>query len=136
MLDDSFATMGTVARVVRDADGGLDVRSVFAEIERRLSRFDPSSDLSRLNADQRACVPAGPLLRAAVAAALRAASLTAASSTRPFWRRCVAPAMASLARTSSRHRSRGGLPPRRHGAWLAPTPLPSGARSRSTMARA
>ena len=68
--------MGTVARVVRDADGGLDVRSLFAEIDRRLSRFDPGSDLSRLNADPRPCVPAGPLLRAAVAAALRAASLT------------------------------------------------------------
>ncbi len=76
MLDDSFPTMGTVARVVRDADGGLDVRSLFAEIDRRLSRFDPGSDLSRLNADPRPCVPAGPLLRAAVAAALRAASLT------------------------------------------------------------
>ena len=50
MLDDSFPTMGTVARVVRDADGGLDVPAVFAEIERRLSRFDPGSDLSRLNA--------------------------------------------------------------------------------------
>jgi hypothetical protein len=34
VLDDSFPTMGTVARVVRDADGGLDVRSVFAEIDR------------------------------------------------------------------------------------------------------
>jgi FAD:protein FMN transferase len=76
VLDDSFPTMGTVARVVRDADGGLDVPALFAEIERRLSRFDPGSDLSRLNADPRACVPAGPLLRAAVAAALHAASLT------------------------------------------------------------
>jgi FAD:protein FMN transferase len=76
VLDDSFPTMGTIARVVRDADGGVDVPSVFAEIERRLSRFDPASDLSRLNADPRACVPAAPLLRAAVGAALRAASLT------------------------------------------------------------
>jgi thiamine biosynthesis lipoprotein len=76
VLDDSFPTMGTVARVVRDADGGLDVPSVFAEIERRLSRFDPASDLSRLNEDPRACVPAAALLRAAVAAALRAAWLT------------------------------------------------------------
>jgi thiamine biosynthesis lipoprotein len=76
MLDDSFPTMGTVARVVRDADGGLDVAALFAEIERRLSRFHPDSDLSRLNADPRACAPAGPLLRAAVAGALRAASLT------------------------------------------------------------
>lgn len=76
MLDDSFPTMGTVARVVRDADGGLDLPALFAEIERELSRFDPGSDLSRLNADPRACAPAGPLLRAAVAGALRAASLT------------------------------------------------------------
>ncbi len=77
MLDDSFPTMGTVARVVRDADGGVDVRRVFAEIDRRLSRFDPGSDLSRLNADPRPSVPAGPLLRDAVAAALRAASVSA-----------------------------------------------------------
>jgi thiamine biosynthesis lipoprotein len=76
VLDDSFPTMGTVARVVRDEDGGLDVASVFAEIDRRLSRFDAESDLSRLNADPRYSVPAAPLLREAVAAALRAASLT------------------------------------------------------------
>ena len=76
MLDDTFPTMGTYARVVRDADGGLDVPSMFAQIDRRLSRFDPDSDLSRLNADPRLSVPAGALLRAAVAAALRAASST------------------------------------------------------------
>jgi FAD:protein FMN transferase len=76
VLDDSFPTMGTVARVVRDADGGLDLRSLFAELERRLSRFDRDSDLSRLNADRRSCVPVDPLLRSAIAAALRAASLT------------------------------------------------------------
>jgi thiamine biosynthesis lipoprotein len=75
--DDSFPTMGTIARVVRDGDGGADVRVMFAEIERRLTRFDPDSDLSRLNADPRACVPAEPLLRAAVRAALRAAHLSA-----------------------------------------------------------
>jgi len=69
--------MGTVARVVRDADGEVDVRSVFAEIDRRLTRFDETSDLSRLNADPRPSVPAAPLLRAAVAAALRVASLSA-----------------------------------------------------------
>ena len=69
--------MGTVARVVRESDGGIDVRSLFAEIDRRLSRFDPDSDLSRLNADPRVSVPAGPMLRAAVAAALRVASLSA-----------------------------------------------------------
>ncbi|MGZ4247630.1 MAG: FAD:protein FMN transferase [Solirubrobacteraceae bacterium] len=76
MLDDSFKTMGTVARVVRDADGGFDAASMFAEIDRRLTRFDPGSDLSRLNADPRTRVPAVPLVRAAVSAALRAASLS------------------------------------------------------------
>jgi FAD:protein FMN transferase len=74
VLDDSFKTMGTFARVVRDADdGGLHLASLFAEIDRRLSRFDPNSDLSHLNGDPRACVPSAPLLRAAVGAALRAA---------------------------------------------------------------
>lgn len=51
VLDESFPTMGTLARIVREARGGVDVRSLFAEIECRLSRFDPNSDLSRLNAD-------------------------------------------------------------------------------------
>jgi len=39
---------------------------------RALSRFDPESELSRLNADPRAEVPASPLLRRVVAAALTA----------------------------------------------------------------
>jgi FAD:protein FMN transferase len=68
--------MGTIARVVHEVDGVLDVASVFAEIDRRLSRFDPGSELSRLNAAPGTSVPATPLLRAAVAAALRAARLT------------------------------------------------------------
>jgi thiamine biosynthesis lipoprotein len=68
--------MGTVARVVRDSDGGVSVASVFAEIDRRLSRFDAGSDLARLNADPRVRVPAAPMLRAAVAAALRSASMS------------------------------------------------------------
>jgi thiamine biosynthesis lipoprotein len=76
LLDDTFPTMGTLARVVRDADGGLDMAGLFAEIERRLSRFDAISDLSRLNADPRFAVPVAPLLRDAVGAALRAARLT------------------------------------------------------------
>jgi FAD:protein FMN transferase len=77
VLDSSFLTMGTIARVVREADGNVDVESIFAEVERRLSRFDTDSDLSRLNDDPGMRVPAPPLLRAAVRAALRVASLTA-----------------------------------------------------------
>ena len=76
MLDDSFSAMGTIVRIVRDDDGAVDTVSLFCEIERRLSRFEAGSDLSRLNADGRTWVPSPPLLRAAVAAALRAASLT------------------------------------------------------------
>lgn len=68
--------MGTFARVVREAHGGIDVRAAFAEIEHRLSRFEPESELSRLNADPLGSVPATALLRAAVAAALRAAALS------------------------------------------------------------
>jgi FAD:protein FMN transferase len=74
--DDRFPTMGTVARVVREAEGELDVRAVFAEVEQRLSRFDLGSELTRLNADPRPAVPATPMLRAAVAAALLAARLS------------------------------------------------------------
>jgi thiamine biosynthesis lipoprotein len=76
VLDEHFPAMGTIVRVVRDGDGALDLASVLAGIEQRLSRFDPSSELSRLNADPRMCIPASPLLRAAVGAALRAATLT------------------------------------------------------------
>jgi FAD:protein FMN transferase len=76
VLDDSYLTMGTVARVVREADGGLDLEATFAELEHRLSRFDRTSELSLLNADPRACVPASPLLCAAVSAALRAARVS------------------------------------------------------------
>ncbi|HEY7621184.1 MAG TPA: FAD:protein FMN transferase [Solirubrobacteraceae bacterium] len=102
MLDDSFPTMGTVARVVREADGEVDVASVFAEIDRRVSRFDVDSDLSRLNADPRACVPAGPLLRAAVAAALRAAALTDG---------LVDPTLLGALRRAGYHESRAHLSP-------------------------
>ena len=42
-------------------------------IDARLSRFRPDSELALLNADPRPVVPASPLLRAAIRAALRAA---------------------------------------------------------------
>jgi FAD:protein FMN transferase len=47
-------------------------RQALLEAHRALSRFDPDSELSRLNRDPRPEVPASPLLRRVVAAALTA----------------------------------------------------------------
>ena len=47
-------------------------RQTLLDAHRALSRFDPASELSRLNHDPRAEVPASPLLRRVVAAALTA----------------------------------------------------------------
>lgn len=102
MLDERFFTMGTVARVVRDADGGADVAALLAEIERRLTRFDPGSDLSRLNADPRARVPAAPLLRAAVSAALHAARISGG---------LVDPTVLGAVRRAGYAQSRAHVPP-------------------------
>lgn len=125
MLDDCFPTMGTVARVVRNGDGGVDLASVFAEIDRRLSRFDSRSDLSRLNADPRTSVPAAPLLRAAVSAALRAASLTGG---------LVDPTLVGALRRAGYGESRAHTRPpslhqaTRRSAATAPGPAPPGRR--------
>jgi thiamine biosynthesis lipoprotein len=48
-------------------------RRLLERMDRRLSRFDPASELSRLNADLRPTVPASALLRSAVRAAVWAA---------------------------------------------------------------
>jgi thiamine biosynthesis lipoprotein len=47
-------------------------RHTLLEAHRTLSRFDPDSELSRLNRDSRRTVPVSPLLRQLVAAALNA----------------------------------------------------------------
>jgi thiamine biosynthesis lipoprotein len=49
-----------------------EARQVLLKAHRTLSRFDPDSELSRLNRDPRPEVPASPLLRRVVAAALSA----------------------------------------------------------------
>jgi thiamine biosynthesis lipoprotein len=87
---------------VREADGDVDVGATFAEIDRRLSRFDPSSDLSRLNADPRACVSTATLLRAAVRAALRAADLSSG---------LVDPTVLGAVRRAGYRASRAHVPP-------------------------
>jgi len=79
MHDVTFDCMGARMRLLAD---GADDRAVAAaqallhDIDARLSRFRPDSELARLNADPRATVPASALLRAAVAAAVWAAERT------------------------------------------------------------
>jgi len=82
-LDYTFRAMGSDVRLLI---GGRLLTSCPTQLEAadrerafvwnfsdRLSRFRPDSDLSALNHDPRPCVPAPPLLRAAVAAGLWAA---------------------------------------------------------------
>ena len=128
--------MGTVARVVRDSDGGVDVASAFAEIDRRLSRFDASSELSRLNANPETAVPAGSLLRAAVAAALHAASLSGGLVDPTLLGALRRAGYSSPARTFNPHPWRERSAQRHAVAPHGPRRPPSGDLSRSTTARA
>jgi thiamine biosynthesis lipoprotein len=77
MIDSvTFPLMGTDVRIVASPGGISDAAELLRDYDRRLSRFRPDSELSGLNADPRAVVPASPLLRAAVGAALDAARVT------------------------------------------------------------
>jgi FAD:protein FMN transferase len=80
--DLSFAAMGSHVRLLIGEPGpgmapaeeaAQRARRFVADFEAALSRFDPASELSALNRDGRDRVPASPLLRRAVAAALGAA---------------------------------------------------------------
>lgn len=71
-----FACFGTTVSVVasgadeaRVAVAVARARAVAHEVDARLSRFDPASELCRLNADPRRAVPAGLLLRRLAVAA-------------------------------------------------------------------
>lgn len=85
-LDYSFEAMGSEARLLigrplnQHAPAPLEAadreRQFVLDFARRLSRFRPDSELSELNHDARERVPASPLLRAAVTAALWAAERT------------------------------------------------------------
>ena len=74
----AFASLGTTVRVVVWGERAEALVAVArAEVEAchtALTRFDARSELSRLNADPRPVVPASPLLRGAVRAALWAAA--------------------------------------------------------------
>ncbi len=74
MTDVTFEAMGCSVRLIGT---NLDrARAWLSDYDARLSRFRPDSELSRLNTDPRATVPASPLLRHAIAAALWAARRT------------------------------------------------------------
>ena len=84
--DTTFDCMGSQVRLLigppadpgsaPPADAAQRVRLWLEDFDRRLSRFRPDSELSALNADTRAEVPASPLLRAAIGSALWAARVT------------------------------------------------------------
>ena len=73
----SFPAMGTTVRLLASPGAPLHrARTLIEDLEARLTRFDPGSELSRLNADPRETVPASQPLRAAVRAALAGAEAT------------------------------------------------------------
>ncbi len=73
----SFPAMGTTVRLLAAPGAPLHAaRTLIEDLEARLTRFDPDSELSRLNADPRETVPASAPLRAAVRAALAGAEAT------------------------------------------------------------
>ena len=70
-----FPCMGTTVRLIAAAP--LEpIRAGIETLAARLTRFDPGSELCALNADPRREVPASPLLRRAVQAALLGAKRT------------------------------------------------------------
>ncbi|HYF27180.1 MAG TPA: FAD:protein FMN transferase, partial [Baekduia sp.] len=79
-LERPLHVMGTTGRLVV-AHGGAPAEAaaalgaaqrLIADLAARLTRFDPASDLERLNDDPRHAVPVGPALAGALAAAVRA----------------------------------------------------------------
>ena len=77
MTDHTFDCMGTHVRLLVGNGETADACRAFLEhFDATLSRFEPDSELSRLNAAPRTEVAASPLLRTAIAAGLVAAQLT------------------------------------------------------------
>jgi thiamine biosynthesis lipoprotein len=73
----AFAAMGTQVRLLAAADAPLaGARAELEALAAALTRFDPASELSALNADPRPVVPASPVLRCGVRAALAGARAT------------------------------------------------------------
>ena len=77
LVELAFPAMGTNVRLLGSPGAPLDAtRAAIEDLEARLTRFDPDSELCRLNADPRPVVPASAALRAAVGAALAGAAAT------------------------------------------------------------
>ena len=73
----AFPAMGSSVRLLAAPGAPLDrARGLIEDLEARLTRFDPHSELSRLNADPRETVPASRTLRDAVRTALTGAAAT------------------------------------------------------------
>jgi len=73
----AFPAMGTRVRLLAAPGAPLEqARAAIEDLEARLTRFDPDSELCRLNADPRPVVPASVVLRDAVRAALEGAAAT------------------------------------------------------------
>jgi FAD:protein FMN transferase len=104
--DEQFACMGTTVRLVIEgpsaAPAAAAAHRYLEDFDRRMSRFRPDSELSRLNADAREVVPASPLLRSVVAAGLWAAERTGG---------LVDPTLVDALEASGYRRSRAGAQP-------------------------
>ena len=73
----AFPAMGTSVRLLAAPGAPLDeARALIEDLEARLTRFDPHSELCSLNADPREAVPASRALREAVRAAIAGAAAT------------------------------------------------------------
>ena len=142
MHDVTFTCMGCEMRLLAEGVDAARRRGrarLLHAIDARLSRFRPDSELARLNADPRATVPASPLLRAAVGAALWAAertdglvdpTLLDALERHGYTRSLAGAPRADLAARARRGRRRA-----RRGRRAARAPLARGARSTTRPAR-
>lgn len=73
----AFPAMGTSVRLLATPGAPLHkARCLIEDLEARLTRFDPDSELSMLNADPREAVPASRALRDAIRAAIAGAAAT------------------------------------------------------------
>jgi thiamine biosynthesis lipoprotein len=126
----SFSLFGSEVRLLVGAPAGPTVPApgigavaaevVLRHVHERLTRFDPSSGLSRLNADPRTEVPVEPLIAAAVSAALWAAHRSGG---------LVDPTLHAAVEAAGYRESRAGRAPGPLGDAIAWAPLRRPARS-------